>query len=99
MDTRIEAVMSMAVPETKSQLRSFTGLVNYFREACPNLGLLMAPLHAVGGNDQGRIPKEAWGQEQQQAFELCKKAVCEARTLHWIDYTKPIKVRSDACCV
>ncbi len=22
---------------------------------------------------------------------------CEARTLHWIDYTKPIKVRSGAC--
>lgn len=97
LDTRMEAVKNMAVPETKSQLRSFTGLVNYFREACPRLGLLMAPLHAVGGNSQGRIPQEAWGEEQQQAFELCKKAVCEARTLHWIDYTKPIKVRSDAC--
>ncbi len=68
-----------------------------FREACPRLGLLMAPLHAVGGNNQGRILQEAWGEEQQQAFELCKKAVCEARTLHWIDYTEPIKVRSDAC--
>jgi len=64
---------------------------------CPRLGLLMAPLHAVGVNSQGRIPQEAWGEEQQQAFELCKKAVCEARTLDWIDYTKPIKVRSDAC--
>ena len=48
MDTRIEAVMNMAVPETKGQLRSFTGLVNYFRESVPKLGLLMAPLHAVG---------------------------------------------------
>jgi hypothetical protein len=78
LDTRIEAVMNMAVPETKGQLRSFTGLVNYFREACPRLGLLMAPLHAVGGNSQGRIPQEAWGEEQQQAFELCKKAFWKA---------------------
>jgi hypothetical protein len=97
LDTRIEAVVNMAVPETKGQLRSFTGLANYFRESVPKLGLLMAPLHAVGGNGHGRIPQEAWGDKQQQAFELCKKAVGEARTLHWIDYTKPINVRSNAC--
>ena len=98
LDTRIEAVTSMAVPETMGQLRSFAGLVNYFRDSVPKLGLLMAPLHEVaGGKRQGRIPREAWGDKQQKAFELCKKAIGEARTLHWIDYTKPIKVRSDAC--
>ncbi len=45
--SRIEAVKQMAVPTTRTQLRSFLGMCNYFRDSVANLGPITKVLSSL----------------------------------------------------
>ena len=44
---KVEAIKQLAVPKTKKQLRSFIGMVNYYRDVWPKRAHLLAPLSAM----------------------------------------------------
>jgi hypothetical protein len=46
---RIEAIKNMTAPQTKTQLRSFLGMLNYFRDSVPMLGPSVVPLSRLAG--------------------------------------------------
>ncbi len=46
---RIEAIKNMAAPQTKTQLRSFDGMLKYFRDSVPMLGPTVVPLSRLAG--------------------------------------------------
>jgi hypothetical protein len=44
---KVEATTRLATPTTKKQLRSFVGIINYYRDMWPKISHLLAPLAAL----------------------------------------------------
>ena len=68
---KVEAIHNMAVPRTRKQLRSFLGLVNYYREIVLRKSDIAAPLTKLTST---KVPYK-WTQEQETAFQKLKMAI------------------------
>ena len=67
----------LEVPRNKTELQSFLGFANYYREIIPWHAKVVAPLHVITGLAQV-LPR---GCGQQQAFNASKLALIEANSL------------------
>ena len=95
---RIEAIKQMAVPTTRSQLRSFLGMCNYFRDSVSKLGPITKVLSTLAGpKGKGAFRAGEWSPLHQQAFDNAKAAIAGARLLSYLNYEPPILLRTDAC--
>lgn len=92
---RRQGLKSLIEPTSKAQLRSFLGLVNYFRNFIPKYSTVAKPLTSL----LSKSHQWTWGGAQQEAFEALKLAVINAPLLHHIDYSNAIVVRTDASMV
>ena len=66
---KVQAIKDIAVPNNKRQLRSFIGIINYYRDMWKRRSHTLTPLTQM-------TSKEAtfkWNEEQQKAFEHMKK--------------------------
>ena len=48
---------------------------------------------------KGSFKKGEWQEQHQQAFEAAKAAIAGAKLLSYLDYSVPIRLRTDACDV
>ena len=64
-------------PRTKTELQSFLGFANYYRDFIPWHAKLVTPLHAITGTGFSFL----WEEEQQQAFNSIKVTLMEATAL------------------
>ena len=82
--SKTEAVRTFPVPKTLKQLRGFLGMANYYRRFIEGMSKRAAPLNTLLKKDK----KFTWGDEQQQAFDDIKGALCEAPVLIHPDVNK-----------
>ena len=80
------------VPRTKTEMQSFLGFANYYRDFIPWHAKLVAPLHALTGAGTSFL----WGEEQQQAFNRIKVALIEATALAQPDSEGEFVLDTDA---
>ena len=84
------------IPSNKTEMQSFLGFTNLYREFIPWHAKLVAPLHAVTGMNV----TFAWGpEEQQKAFNEVKKALIEATALAQPDSEGEFELDTDASAV
>ncbi|XP_058030884.1 uncharacterized protein LOC131194178 [Ahaetulla prasina] len=90
---RKEAVLAIAEPTTRRQLRGFLGLAGFCRIWIPNFALLAAPLYAStkGGNSDEFV----WTEEQSRAFKEIKKELTRAPALALPNLEKPFNLYVD----
>ena len=79
----------------KTEMQSFLGFANYYREFIPWHAKLVAPLHAVTGLNVTFM----WGPEQQKPFNEIKKALIEATALTQPDSEGEFVLDTDASAV
>ena len=82
-------------PRNKTEMQSFLGFANYYREFIPWHAKLVAPLHAVTGLNA----TFAWGPDQQKAFNEVKTALIEATALAQPDSEGEFVLDTDASAV
>ena len=70
---KVKAIKNIAVPTKKKQLRSFIGLINYYRDMWIRRSDILAPLAAL----TSKQAKWEWTKQHQQAFDTIKKIVSE----------------------
>ena len=68
-EAKVLAVQNPPVPQEITQLKSFLGLINYYRKFLPDLSSLLAPLIRLLQKDT----KWTWSDSQQTAFDEAKK--------------------------
>ena len=91
---KVEDIKSAKRPETKTQLRSFLGLVGYYRKFIPNFASVAVPLtDRIRKGEPNRIK---WEESQEKAFNTLKHRVTSAPILHLPDLTLIFILRSDA---
>jgi hypothetical protein len=96
---KIAKAIAIPQPETTSDLKTFTGVVNYFREHCHNGAARMEPLNQLlkGYNKKVKV-KIRWesNPEASRAFEDVKDMVNSLPKLFFVDETSPVHLCTDA---
>ena len=91
---KTKAVVDWPIPKTKKQLKSFVGLVNYFRSHIANYAEIAFPLSELLG--RYKPDKLKWGEEQQAAFDTLKKALVSKPVLYPPDKNKDFQIMADS---
>jgi transposase InsO family protein len=89
---KVEAILRIAPPKTKRQLRHFLGMVNFYRDVWRRRSHTLAPL-------TGLVSKEAkwiWGKAQQDAFDEMKRIMSKETLLTFPDFNKEFHIYTDA---
>ena len=91
-ESKIKAIQEWDPPTKVPQLRSFLGLVNYYRRFIKGYSARAAPLTDLLKKSKAWM----WDEKCQQAFEDLKKAMTEEPVLALPDHTKVFEVHTDA---
>ena len=91
---KIQGISEMTPPQTKQELQSFLGAVNYLQMFVPHFSSNTEPLWAL-------LKKEncfAWDKNTNTCFQKIKSQLQKAllRPLRYYDWTKPVTLQCDA---
>lgn len=91
---KVHAVRDAPIPTTKKEVRSFLGLVGYYRRFILDFATVAVPLtNLTRKNEKTQV---VWTPECDQAFNALKEALCCSPVLRSPDFEKPFVVHSDA---
>ena len=82
----------MSRPENVTELRQFSGMINFLSRYVPNLSNIMAPINHLLKEDSDWI----WDVAQENAFQEIKAAISSPTVLAYYDLNKLTVVQSDA---
>ena len=82
----------MIAPTNKKELRSFIGMVNYYRDMWIRRSHVLAPLAAL----TSKTAKWTWLPEHQAAFNTMKKIIAKETLLAFPDFNKEFVIYTDA---
>ncbi len=89
---KVEAIMRIAEPKNRKELRSFIGIINYYRDMWVRRSHVLAPLAAL----TSKKVKWNWGPQQSKAFAAAKKIIAREVLLAYPDFTKKFTIHTDA---
>ena len=89
---KVEAITSWPIPKRVKDVQAFLGLGNFYRRFIKNFSKIAFPLH----NLTRKKVVWRWGELQQRTFEELKRKFVEAPVLVPVDFTRPLRVESDA---
>uniref|UniRef100_A0A1X7TVH1 Reverse transcriptase domain-containing protein n=1 Tax=Amphimedon queenslandica TaxID=400682 RepID=A0A1X7TVH1_AMPQE len=91
--SKIAAVRDYPKPRSKTDKRSFLGLVGYYRKFIPHFASVAAPLSDL---TKKNLKVFNWTGECDQAFTKLKKLLCEAPVLRSPNLNKEMILQTDA---
>jgi hypothetical protein len=91
---KVDDIVNMPQPRTLTQLRSFMGMVNFYKKFIPKLAFIAKPLYDLIKTAQ---PAPPWGEAQTTAFDLIKTLISKATTLANFNKGLEIEIHCDAC--
>ena len=89
---KVEAVLAAPTPKDVSQVRSFLGLMNYYRKFLPNLSSVLAPLYRL----LHKAVKWRWHKEEEDSFREAKELLISTQLLVHFDPDKELILTCDA---
>ena len=75
---KVEAVLTWKAPRTDTQLMSFLGFANYYRDFIKGYADKVYPMQKLMRNKEKKFE---WNEEAQAAFEKIKRELCKAPVL------------------
>ena len=90
--SKVQAVFELPDPKNLEELRSFLGLVGYYRKFIPNFAALATPLVHL----TTKHTKFHWGVPEHNAFVTLKTLLCQAPILAYPDFHKKFVLQTDA---
>ena len=87
----MKSITEMRPPETKSEVKSFLGMVNYLQKFIPRLSEHTSLLRTL----EKKGVHFTWGPEHKQSFDKIKSLVADDMLLAYYDRTKPVTLQCD----
>ena len=91
---KLKAIADAPRPETKRQVRSFLGLIGFYRGFVPNFSQVTAAL--TDTTKIGQPNKVKWGETQEHAFRSLKFSLITQPILKLPDFTESFILQTDA---
>ena len=92
LSKKVEAINNLAAPKTRKQVRSFVGMINYYRDMWIRRSEVLAPLTALTSVNA----KWQWTDLEQNAFDTMKRILAREVLLSFPDFNKPFHIHTDA---
>ena len=89
---KVEAIMKIAEPKTRRQLRGFIGIINFYRDMWIRRSHILAPLASLTSNSK----PFKWEEEHSKAFKLAKQVIARHTMLAYPNFSKPFQIHTDA---
>jgi len=89
---KVKAVLKIAEPKNRKELRSFIGVANYYRDMWVQRSHVLAPLAAL----TSKTTKWKWEPQHQKAFAMAKRIIAKEMLLAHPDFNKPFQMCADA---
>ena len=89
---KVAAITNAPLPKNVQQLRSFLGLLNYYRKFLPNLATIVQPLNELLQKNK----KWLWTAKCTQAVKTAKDLLMASNLLVHYDLSLPLKLATDA---
>lgn len=89
---KVSAIINAPVPKNISELQSFLGLLNFYRNFLPNASTVLEPLNSLLRKG---VPWN-WNSEQNSAFQKAKELLLQSDFLVHFDPKLPIVVSADS---
>ena len=100
MAKKVEAIKNLQAPKMVKQVRSFLGMVNYYKDMWQHRSHLLTPLTDLTANSDGKTGKKRgpikWEQVHQEAFDKIKQVMTDDVMLSFPDFNKPFEIHTDA---
>lgn len=93
-EDNVDKIRKAPRPKTKKDLRSFLGLIGYYRDFVPNFAAIAAPLTDL--TRKGTPNNIHWEEAQENAYTTLKDMLCREPILKLPDHSKPYILRTDA---
>ena len=94
LPSKVKGVLQLSPPTTVTELRSFLGMVNYYRDFWRRRSHILAPLTALTKTPKNQpLP---WSSECDEAFKKIKAVLAEEVLLYYPDPNKTFYVEPDA---
>ncbi|XP_062599575.1 uncharacterized protein LOC134261133 [Saccostrea cucullata] len=91
---KVRAIQEAPAPNTKRQLRSFLGLLSFYRKFIPNFSSVALPLTDL--TKKGSPNKIIWNQPQEKSFQSLKAMLLKSPILKLPDLSKQFILQTDA---
>jgi hypothetical protein len=91
-ESKIHAIMSWPTPSMVTQVRSFLGIVGFYRRFVRDFITIAAPLHEL----TKKGVSFNWGPTHQQAFDTLKSKLTQAPLLQLPDFDKMFELECDS---
>ena len=91
LESKIAAVKQSKRPASKTEVKSFLGLLSYYRKFIPSFVKIARLLHSVSSSETYQ-----WGPPQEEAWLTLKNILTEDMLLKFPDYSKPFILSTDA---
>jgi len=89
---KVKVVLKIAEPKTQKELRSFIGVVNYYRDMWVRRSHVLAPLAALAS----KTTKWKWEPQHQKAFAMTKRIIAKETLLAYHNFNKTFQIHTDA---
>jgi hypothetical protein len=89
---KVDAILKILPPRTKKQVRSFLGMINYYRDMWHKRSHLILPLAALSSKSK----PFTWTEQCQKSFEDITKIVAQEVLLNYPNFGIPFDIFTDA---
>lgn len=89
---KIKAIEEFPKPKTQKDIKSFLGLIGYYRRFLPKFSQLSKPLNDLLKKDR----RWKWETEQEDSFNELKRQITNPPVLQFPDFTQPFVLTTDA---
>ena len=90
--SKVQKIWDTPIPKTKTELRAFLGLANYYLKFVKGYAEEARHLHRIAG----KKANYHWEKEQHRAFRWIKEALTNAPILKYPNFSKPFVLHTDA---
>lgn len=91
--SKVESIVDTEAPKDEKKLRSYLGMLGFYRKFIPKFSEVVKPLTNLLKKD---TPSQTWGLEAQQAFDKSKQLLQSSEFLVHFDHTKSVVLTCDA---
>lgn len=91
---KVDAILKLKAPTTATELRTFLGMVTYYRDMWPRRSHILEPLTKLSGLKKGA--KVEWTPELDKAFHQMKAVIANEALMAYPNHNLPFHIYTDA---